>query len=148
MVGCFVLLSVVELAMFRRTFIKKIVFSFFKLIFCKIFQETKLWIKSIIVIILIAFFGSLYFQLRLWELAYFLSAQTINKTARIRAKPWMFRLPFENSWAVITKKIKYNKIKWIFFSKIWNFLWKLSLHTPYKVQKDRFRSYYNTSYGI
>ena len=27
----------------------------------------------------------------------------------------------------------------IFFSKIWNFLWKSSPHTPYKVQKDKFR---------
>ena len=27
-----------------------------------------------------------------------------------------------------------------FFSKIWNFLWKSSPHTPYKVQKDKFCS--------
>ena len=71
----------------------------------------------------------------------FLQNQKINKTACIRAKPWMFRLPFKVYGAVITLKIKCNKTKWNFFSsKIWNFLWNLSPHTPYKVQKYRFRS--------
>ena len=54
-----------------------------------------------------------------------------NKTARIRAKPWMFRLPFRVYEAVITLK-KFNETK--------QNEKKLSPHTRYKIQKDRFRS--------
>ena len=42
--------------------------------------------------------------------------------------------------------MKQNKIKKK-NSKIWDFLWKSSPHTPYKVQKDRFRSLKQINYG-
>ena len=58
--------------------------------------------------------------------------KTTNKTARIRAKPWMFRLPFKVYGAVITFKnsMKYNKIKKK-ISKIWNFFNKN--HPPHAI---------------
>ena len=62
-----------------------------------------------------------------------------NKTARIRAKPWMFRLLFEAYGAIITwKKLikKYND----FFLNFRFFFVKISPHMPYKVQSERFRS--------
>ena len=79
--------------------------------------------------------------LRKKDFLFFLSGQKLhkNKTAGIKAKLWMFRLPFMflAFLAVITWKSKFNK-KGHFWN--WDFLWKLSPRTPYKVQSDKFRS--------
>ena len=48
-----------------------------------------------------------------------------NKTARIRAKPWMFRLPIKVYGAVISlKKLKVIKQNEIFFFKNFKFFYK------------------------